>query len=143
MARRRTSLMMAMLAAAGLLIALGSLQPDVLAQEQQKEAAHDLEVTVQLMDGTKLSHGKEITQLELILDANGGLDQVHLITRAGAEADTHIWYNVRNLVSVQYRFLSITGKGKVRIRTLQRPELEAPEAAKLQRVRPLLPEDFR
>jgi hypothetical protein len=143
MVRRRISLAVAVLAVAGLGFLLGSAQPDVLAQGQEEGTAHDLDVNVQLIDGTVISHGPEVSRLELILDAAGGLDQVHLVTRTGDEADTHIWYNVRNLVSVKYRFLAITGKGKVHVRSLQGPQLEAPEAARLQRVKPLIPEDYR
>jgi hypothetical protein len=103
----------------------------------------DLTVTLEHVSGKTDTYGPEIVKLELILDGLGKLDQVHLVTKTGAEADTHIWYNVANLVSVRYRFLEITGKGKVTVRALASPVLkESPDQAPRPLV-PLDPQDYR
>jgi hypothetical protein len=112
-------------------------------QAESPTPGADLKVTLEHVSGKTDTYGPEIVKLELILDGLGKLDQVHLVTKTGAEADTHIWYNVANLVSVRYQFLEITGKGKVTVRALASPVLrETPDRAPRQVV-PLDPEDYR
>jgi hypothetical protein len=106
-------------------------------------ATADLLVTLQHVSGKSDQFRGEVVSLELILDAAGRLDQVHLVTRTGPEADTHIWYNVENLVSVRYQFLAITGKGKVSVRTVAPPPVRPPATPARPSVRPLEPEDYR
>ena len=103
----------------------------------------DLVVTLEHVGGKVETFKDEIARMELILSAAGRLDQVHLITQSGHEPDTHIWYNVNNLVSVRYQFLAITGKGKVTVRALTPPTLKpATEAAK-KGIPVVEPEDYR
>jgi hypothetical protein len=108
-----------------------------------QDAKLDLEVTLEHVSGKVDHYGAEVVRLELILDATGRLDQVHMINRTGADADTHIWYNVANLVSVRYRFLEITGKGKVAVRTIAPPPVKEPLPIPRRRLDPLDPDDYR
>jgi hypothetical protein len=112
-------------------------------QAQPPTPDADLTVTLEHVSGKTDTYGPEIVKLELILDGLGKLDQVHLITKTGAEADTHIWYNVANLVSVRYRFLEITGKGKVTVRALASPVLKESEDRAPRPLVPLDPQDYR
>ena len=109
----------------------------------QQVGVSDLQVTVTHVGGKVETFGDEIVRLELILDATGRVDQVHIIARSGTEADTHIWYNVNNLVALRYRFLEITGKSKVVVRAFAPPELARPEQSVRKKVVPLDPEDYR
>ena len=103
----------------------------------------DLVVTLEHVGGKVETFKDASARMELILSAAGRLDQVHLITQSGHEADTHIWYNVNNLVSVRYQFLAITGKGKVTVRALAPPTLKpATESAK-KGIPAVEPEDYR
>jgi len=106
-------------------------------------SAADLEVTLEYVGGNVATYGEEIVRLELILDPGGRLDQVHLITHTGSEADTHIWYNMDNVVSVRYRFLEITGKGKVTVRTFTALPRAEPSAGATKKLHPLDAEDYR
>jgi len=104
----------------------------------------DLVVTVKPAGGGAVDVYKdEVVRLELILDSAGKLDQVHLVTKSGTEADTHIWYNVDNLVSVQYQFLAITGKGKVVVRGLEPPRVKESPQTRAKLLAPIDPDDYK
>ena len=108
-----------------------------------REAGADLVVTLEHVGGKSETFKDEVVRMELILASSGRLDQVHLITKSGAEADTHIWYNMDNLVCVRYQFLAITGKGKVSVRTITPPTVKPPSDSVKKDVVPLDPEDYR
>ena len=103
----------------------------------------DLIVTLQHVGGKTETFKDEIDRMELVLNAAGRLDQVHLILRSGSEPDTHVWYNVGNLVSVRYQFLAITGKGKVTVRTMSSPKTRAVPDDPRKALSPLDPDDYR
>jgi len=136
----------AMMMLAGLAAFVGSALSEERAKEKtppaQQKPISDLIVTLQHVSGKVETFKDEVARLELILDETGRLDQVHLIARTGSEADTHIWYNVNNLVSVRYQFLAITGKGKVAVRTLAAPKPKAKIDFRKE-LQPLSPDDYR
>ena|GEM_PF-3878388 len=103
----------------------------------------DLQVSLEHVGGKVDTFADRIVRMELILDPAGRLDQVHLITRTGQDADTHIWYNVDNLVLVRYRFLEITGRGKVTVRTITPLPLAEPAPSSRKQITPLDAEDYR
>lgn len=113
------------------------------AVEPPAEILADLVVTLQQVGGKVETFKEEIVRMELILGPSGRLDQVHLITKTGQEADTHIWYNMNNLVSLRYQFLAITGKGKVVVRSITPPQLKPTKDTVQRSVTPLDPEDYR
>jgi hypothetical protein len=78
----------------------------------------DIEVTVRHLDGKEETFKKEVASLELIVTPDGSIRYVHLILIGGTEKDTHLWYNYNNIASLRYRFLHITGKGKVAIKQI-------------------------
>ena len=132
-----------------IIVALAALLPATVAvralsQEPQVAATpkSDLIVDIEHAGGKVDTFSDEIVRLELVLSRAGRLDQLHLITQTGPDADTHIWYNMDNLVSVRYRFLEITGKGKVVVRTFAAPRVETP-AAPPREIPALDPEDYR
>ncbi len=128
------------------LIALGQSEPTrpgEPAHAGAEQARSDLLVTLEHVGGRIEVFGDEVYRLELILDASGKLDQVHLIIRSAEEVDTHVWYNVDNLVSVRYRFVEITGKGKVMVRTVTPPKIKPPTVTHKSEVPALEPEDYR
>lgn len=131
------------LAAAVAQVGLPSESPAGTAAPPADEALSDLVVTLAHTNGTVDKYQDEIARMDLILDQSGRLDQVHLITRTGPEPDTHIWYNMDNLVSVRYQFLAITGKGKVSIRTIAAPPTKASPDAQKRALEALDPEDYR
>ena len=143
MTSRTLGLVPVIILAVGLLGRTETTPPLARATQEEDAPTHDLEVHLQHVTGQVDTFDRQIVRLELILAPSGRLDQVHLVTRTGSEADTHIWYNVDNLVSVRYRFVQITGKGKVTVRALQPPELQAPTDATRPLIRPLDPEDYR
>lgn len=87
--------------------------------KQSEAFVQDIEVTVRHIDGKAEVFGKEVAQLEIIVDETGRMHMVHMVLVSGSEKDTHLWYNYANLASLKYRFLHITGKGKVHVRQLQ------------------------
>ena len=131
----------------GLLVVSAVLlgQSDPVPTSAPAEPAMISDLVVQLVHvGGKVDTFKdEVDRLELILGPTGQLDQVHLITRSGFEADTHVWYNMSNLVSVRYQFLAITGKGKVSVRTVQPPTIPPQADTPRRAVPPIEPEDYR
>ncbi|MFH1417669.1 MAG: hypothetical protein ABII12_05205 [Planctomycetota bacterium] len=109
----------------------------------EQDSPADLVVTLEHVGGKSETFKDEVVCMELILGPSGQLRQVHLITKSSTEADTHIWYNVDNLVCVKYQFLAITGKGRVSVRTITPPAVKTPTDASKQEVAPLDPEDYR
>jgi hypothetical protein len=103
----------------------------------------DLVVTLQHVGGKTEVFRDEVTRMELILDSAGRLNQVHLILSSGPEPDTHVWYNVSNLVSVRYQFLAITGKGRVSVRLMTPPKAKETADDPRKALAPLDPDDYR
>lgn len=124
-------------------VTVRALSQDAAGEPERAVPAADLEVTLEYVGGKTATFSKEIVRLELILNPAGRLDQLHLVTRTGPDADTHIWYNVDNLVSVKYRFIEITGKGKVSVRTFTAPALREGTTGPPKEIVPLDSEDYR
>jgi hypothetical protein len=108
-----------------------------------QESGADLVVTVEHVGGKVETFKDEVVRMELVLNSAGRLEQVHLITKSAAEADTHCWYNMDNLVCLRYQVLAITGKGKVSVRTIAPPAVKPPAETVKKDVVPLDPEDYR
>jgi hypothetical protein len=125
------------------LVAQSQPSGDAAGVDEVTPPTADLEVTLTHVSGQVESFRDELVRMDLIVDPAGRLDQVHLITKTGAEADTHIWYSVGNLVSVRYRFLAITGKGKVSVRTYTPPQVKPPADSLPHAVPAIEPEDYR
>jgi hypothetical protein len=106
-------------------------------------AIQDIEVTIRHSGGTVETFGKEVVLMEIIVDPTGQIHMVHMILVGGTEKDTHAWYNFDNIVSLRYRFLHITGKGKVRIRQLQGLKLAPADASLKPTITPLEVEDYK
>lgn len=83
------------------------------------EALQDIEVTVRHTDGSIEKFGKEVASLDIVVDEYGRIQMVHMIVVGGTEKDTHVWYNFANVAGLKYRFLQITGKGKVRVKQVK------------------------
>ena len=98
-------------------------------KNQPETFVQDIEVTVRHIDGKVETFGKEVAELEIIVDESGRMHMVHMVLVSGTEKDTHLWLNYANLASLKYRFLHITGKGKVRVRQLQGFKTTANEKA--------------
>ena len=113
------------------------------AAEPASQPSTDLIVTLQHVGGKTEVFKDEITRMELVLNSAGRLDQVHLILRSETEPDTHVWYNVSNLVSVRYQFLAITGKGKVTVRMMAPPKAKEAVDDPRKALAPLDPDDYR
>jgi len=137
---RNTLTLFAMLAVPVLLVAQDAAEKH---PTTAPAAVSDLLVMLEHVGGTKETFKDEVERMELIVDAAGKLSQVHLITRSGNEADTHVWYNVNNLVAVRYQFLAITGKGKVSVRTTTPPTLKPPKDVLKKDLQAIEPEDYR
>lgn len=88
-------------------------------EKASESFVQDIEVTVRYMDGKSEVFGKEVAQLDIVVDELGRINMVHMVLISDKEKDTHVWYNYANLAGFKYRFLHITGKGKVQIRQLQ------------------------
>jgi hypothetical protein len=106
-------------------------------------AVQDIEVTVRHSGGNVETFGREVVMMEIIVDQAGQIHMVHMVLVGGTEKDTHVWYNFANLASLRYRFLHITGKGKVRIRQLQGLKLAPADASLKPTITPLEVEDYK
>ncbi len=141
---KRALIALAVLACLVILHGLGSAgEAAAPAGASASQPSADLVVTLQHVGGKTEVFKDEIDRIELVLDAAGRLDQVHLILRSGSEPDTHVWYNVSNLVSVRYQFLAITGKGKVTVRSMSAPKIKAVPDDPRKTLSPLDPDDYR
>ncbi len=138
---RTTSTLLLLLAAAWLPLQAGGDDSQPATAETAPNA--DLVVTLEHLGGKIDTYGAEIERMELVLSWEGRLEQVHLITRSGSEADTHVWYNAGNLVSVRYHFAEITGKGKVAVRLMASPQAKDQGERRATEIAPLDPEDYR
>lgn len=78
----------------------------------------DIEVVIRHVDGSEERFGENVAQLDLVVGPGAQIQYVHMILLTGQEKDTHAWYNYRNLAGLTYRFLAITGKGKVKVKQL-------------------------
>lgn len=75
----------------------------------------DIEVILFFANGNKLIYTSEVRRLQIVLDGTGKISMVHLVLAKGAETDTHEWFNFKNLAGFSYKYLSITGRGKVAV----------------------------
>lgn len=102
----------------------------------------DIEITVRHVNGTVEIFGKEVASMDVIVAPDGHVVQVHLILVSGTEKDTHLWLNYANLASLRYRFLQITGKGKVHIKQLRSYDVQQNPGEK-SKVSTVEPDDFK
>jgi hypothetical protein len=80
----------------------------------------DIEVTLYLANGTKLTYDSEVRQLQILLDVAGRIDTIHLILAKGSsDTNTHEWFSFRNLAGFSYRYLLLTGRARVQVLRLQ------------------------
>lgn len=98
--------------AAGIVMVCGFIA-SVSAQDASSKA--DLELTIRHLNGSTESFSKELAELQIVVGSDSMVKYIHLVLVSGNEKDTHAWYNMDNIVSFRYRFLAITGKGKVKL----------------------------
>ena len=107
-----------------------------------KVPASDIEVTIRDAAGHAEIFSKEVAAMEIIVGPDSRILYVHLILMTENEKDTHCWYNYANLTNLRYRFLAITGKGKVAIRKLSSFD-ELPKQGIQPKIPQLAPDDFK
>ena len=90
----------------------------------------DIEVTVRHLNGREEVFGREVAKLDIVLAPDGSIKYVHMVLLTDGEKDTHLWYNYANLAGLRYRFLAITGKGKVSVKQISGFEPEVKEGVK-------------
>jgi hypothetical protein len=76
-------------------------------------------VTVRYLNGEKEVFSNDLDSMDLIFEPSGKLAMIHLVLFTGTERDTHRYFLVQNLASFNYRFLNVSGKGKVRLKVMQ------------------------
>lgn len=91
-----------------------------MAQAPKAELRNDIELTIRHTDGSTEKYGSELAELEIVVGPDSVIKYLHLVIVGGKEKDTHAWYNIENVVSFKYRFLAITGKGKVKLKQLDK-----------------------
>lgn len=91
-----------------------------MAQGPKAELRNDIELTIRHTDGSTEKYGSELAELEIVVGPDSVIKYLHLVIVGGKEKDTHAWYNIENVVSFKYRFLAITGKGKVKLKQLDK-----------------------
>ncbi|OGV68484.1 MAG: hypothetical protein A2340_00785 [Lentisphaerae bacterium RIFOXYB12_FULL_60_10] len=98
----------------------------------------DIEVIIRQANGKTDTFSKEVASMEIVMAPGGEIRYIHLILMTNGEKDTHCWYNYANLTSLQYRFLAVTGKGKVNVRQIDQFDTvnEAGVPAKVPVIRP-------
>lgn len=106
----------------------------------QTQRPIDLVVTVTLSSGASETFSREIDTMEIVLLPDGRIDIIHLVLVSGGERNTHIWYNYSSVSKFSYRFVTVEGKSKIRMRTV-RPS--APNQESTERLEPLGSGDFR
>lgn len=105
----------------------------------QTQRPIDLVVTVTLSNGTSETFSREIDVMEIVLLPDGRIDMVHLVLVSGGERNTHIWYNYSGISKFSYRYATVEGKSKIRMRIVQPA---APTRDLTERFEPLGPSDF-
>ena len=101
-------------------------------------------VTIRHMNGEKETFSKEVDSMDLVFEPTGRLNAVHLILMTHGEKDTHRWYLLQNLAAFSYRFLSVAGKGKVRLRVTQPVQQADDKSAEgIPKVPAIIEKDFR
>lgn len=125
----------------------GALAMVAAGEDVEKSVApapvQDIEVTVRHASGAVEVFGKEVASMDIIVDNTGRIQMVHLVLVGGAEKDTHVWYNYANLTALKYRFLHITGKGKVQIKQIQNHKLAPSDSALKPSVKTIEVDDYK
>lgn len=106
----------------------------------QTQRPIDLVVTVTLSNGKSETFSREIDVMEVVLLPDGRINMVHLVLVSGGERNTHIWYNYSSVSKFSYRFVTVEGKSKIRMRIVQSA---APTRDLTERFEPLGPGDFQ
>ncbi|OVE75583.1 hypothetical protein BVX97_04135 [bacterium E08(2017)] len=75
----------------------------------------DIEVTIRHTDGTKDTFKENMKEMQIIVGADSMIKYLHLTIIGDDEKGVHAWYNVDNIASFRYKFLAITGRGKVKL----------------------------
>ena len=106
----------------------------------QTQRPIDLVVTVTLSSGKAETFSREIDVMEIVQLPDGRINMVHLVLVSGGERNTHIWYNYSGILKFSYRFVTVEGKSKIRMRIIQP---SAPNRDLTERFEPLGSGDFR
>ncbi len=79
--------------------------------------------------------------MDLILAPHGQLTSVHMLLAKGSdEANTHEWYNYRELAGFSYRYFELTGRAKVRV--LREAAIKALDDVP-DKLQPVRPDDYK
>jgi len=78
--------------------------------------------------------------MEIVLLPDGRINMVHLVLVSGGERNTHIWYNYSGVSKFSYRYVTVEGKSKIRMRIIQPSGLNR---GLTERFEPLGSKDFR
>lgn len=106
----------------------------------QTQRPIDLVVTVTLSSGKSETFSREIDIMEIVLLPDGRINMVHLVLVSGGERNTHIWYNYSGVSKFSYRYVTVEGKSKIRMRIIQPSGLNR---GLTERFEPLGSKDFR
>ncbi len=123
----------------GLTAATASPRPPAITLPQTQRPV-DLVVTVTLSNGTSETFSREIDVMEIVLLPDGRVNMVHLVLVSGGERNTHIWYNNSGISKFSYRYVTVEGKSKIRMRIVQ-PSV--PNRDLTERFEPLGSKDFQ
>ncbi len=113
------------------------------AEEAAPKSSADIEVAIKLVDGATEMFREDLAAMEIILGADGGIRYLHLELFSGDSRDTHRWYNFNNVINFSYRYLKITGKGRVVIRQTAPFELQQEKFAVPEKVAPIRLNDYQ
>jgi hypothetical protein len=100
----------------------------------------DLVATITMANGTAETFSREIDIMEIITLPDGRIEMVHLVLVSGGERNTHVWYNYSRVAKLSYRFITVEGRNRVKIRIVQ-PSVPTRELN--ERLDPLGPGDYR
>ena len=106
----------------------------------QAQRPLDLVATITMANGTAETFSREIDTMEIITLPDGRIEMVHLVLVSGGERNTHVWYNYSRVAKLSYRFITVEGRNRVKIRIIQ-PSVPSREPT--ERLDPLGPADYR
>lgn len=86
----------------------------------QKEETGDVKVTIVTASG-KTVYSKKLISFEILVDPNGMIRMLHVVYISGKEKDSHSWYNFDNVENFSYRYYSIRGKGRIKVKRITGP----------------------
>lgn len=116
------------------------LTPQATPAIPQVQRPLDLVATITMANGTAETFSREIDTMEIITLPDGRIEMVHLVLVSGGERNTHVWYNYSRVAKLSYRFITVEGRNRVKIRIVQ-PSIPSREPT--ERLDPLGPGDYR